>query len=516
MLRPTFSLLFTLVWTFVALGAPGDKGSPVDIAAFGKSRSWNDVEPGKFAKGIEWDEPRDFSIVDVELTSTEGLNLSDFSLEYWVSSWPSKARGGWTQTDTPWQGSWRRVSARTTQPGNLLQFEFNGLTPQENPNAVNWVGTSPHYRRALKVRLVGNSSDEFKVKALRIYGHSQWNRRDILVQSGCEGKPPAELSFTVYNGRIEGVSGRPGDLPTLLVSVAYTDHLSGSNDRTLITVKGSKYAFGFSVDEVISRRGLYIRSLGIFMGDPHLGDFQTYLRSGLLREGEDIIGRIDKEPAQTLDRARGEIPAFSMTRRSGRHALRYIPLGLPSVREKYGLDFNGNVFINKHGAKAMKEDLARMEWSGEEIYFRVGTGTIPDFRERENSARQSMLEGYLPVVQTTWETEGIEYNAEAFVTTAQAPFPKPWEARGDEATVLLLQLIMRNPGSKARKAHVWYYTTPQEELRLSEGILEARSSPGSENRSCPALRLVPRPSARSASLASSIPLSAPPHPSGPS
>lgn len=442
-----------VVMLYPAAVFPAPAASLVDLASFGQIRFWNDVEPGKFARGIEWDEPRDFSMVEVEFTSTAGLNFSTFSLEYWVSSWPSKARGGWTQTDTPWQGSWRRVSARTAQPANILRFEFEALSPEENPNAVNWVGTSPDYRRALKVRLVGNKIDEAKLEAIQVYGHSHWNRRDPLVQSGCEGKPSMELSFTAYNGRIEGVSKVPGGLPAVLVSLAYTDHVPGSNDRTIVTVKGSKYSFGFSVDDIGSRRFLYIRPLGIFIGDSHFGDFQTYLRSGLLRDGEDIISRIDKQPEQTLEGARGDVPALSMTGRSGRHPLRYVPLGLPSIREKYGLDFNGNIFINKQSAKAMKEDLAGMEWSGEEIYFRLGTGALPDFRARENSARQWMFDGYLPVVSTTWENEGIEFNQEALVTTA-GTLPKAWKARGDEPTLLLLRLTLSNHGNEARKAHL--------------------------------------------------------------
>ena len=455
-------------------GAPVPSDNLVDLAPFGQVRSWNDTGSDKFASGVEWDEPRDFSMVEIERTSAVGLGPSDLSLEYWVSSWPSKFSGGWTHTDTPWQGSWRKISAHIAQQANVLRFEFDPLTSQENLNADNWVGSLPSYRRALKLRLVGNKQDETKVKALHVYGHSHWNRKDVLIQSGCENKQPAELSFAAYNGRIEGVSQILGDLKTVLVSLAYTDHVPGSNDRTIVTVKGGQYSFGFSVDEVLLRQALYLRPLGIFIGDPRFGDFQTYLRSGLSRAGEDIISRTDRQPEQSLERARGEVPALSMTNRSGRHSLRYLPLGLPSVREKYGLDFNGNIFINKESAKAMKEDRARMEWSGEEVYFRLGTGTVPDFREREGSARQRMLEDHLPLASTMWENEGIEFNQETLVTTA-GPLPEAWKARGDEATLLLLRLTLSNHGQEPHRAHLWYYTTPQEDLRFSNGLLEARS-----------------------------------------
>src|SRR5262249_38164550 len=148
-------------------GVSAPRGDPVDLAPFGQVRSWDDAGPDKFATGVEWDEPRDFSLVVIEPTAAMALEVSDLAVEYWVSSWPSKSRGGWTQTDTPWQGSWRKISAHTAQSANVLRFEFDALTSQENPNAANWVGSLPNYRRALKLRLVGNKQDETKLKSFR-------------------------------------------------------------------------------------------------------------------------------------------------------------------------------------------------------------------------------------------------------------------------------------------------------------------------------------------------------------
>ena len=51
------------------------------------------TESDKFAMGIEWDEPRDFSQVEVEVGPTDKPRASDFWLEYWVSSWPSTVGG---------------------------------------------------------------------------------------------------------------------------------------------------------------------------------------------------------------------------------------------------------------------------------------------------------------------------------------------------------------------------------------------------------------------------------------
>jgi hypothetical protein len=66
--------------------------SLVDLASFGKTRSWTDTAPDRFAIGVEWDEPRDFSLVEVELNPVGNPSPSDLWLEYWVSSWTSAAR----------------------------------------------------------------------------------------------------------------------------------------------------------------------------------------------------------------------------------------------------------------------------------------------------------------------------------------------------------------------------------------------------------------------------------------
>lgn len=62
----------------------------------------------------------------------------------------------------------------------------------------------------------------------------------------------------------------------------------------------------------------------------------------------------------------------------------------------------------------MKEDLARMLWEGDEIYFRLGTGSVPDFQELELAATQQLLKGDLPLVITRWQAEGNAFEEEVY------------------------------------------------------------------------------------------------------
>jgi len=149
---------------------------------------------------------------------------------------------------------------------------------------------------------------------------------------------------------------------------------------------------------------------------------------------------VSKQPEQSLERATADVPALSMT---NRRPFRCVPLGFPGNRQKYGLLFNGNVFVSKRDSKLFAEEIARMLWDGDTITYRIGTGVIPEFRERERAARQQMLDDTLPVTITTWSAGGMEYRQEAFATLVSAPLG-PAENRGDEPSVLLMGLTARS------------------------------------------------------------------------
>ena len=455
------------LFTFSLLGAenlptPGDE---VDLAPFGHMRTW-DGNPG-----VEWDESRDVRRIEVDFVDEREIPSADsLHLEYWVSQWPPVLRGGWTPTDDPWQGEWRAVMASREVRRKTLVYRFLPLTEEENPNARNVPDFRPTFRRMLKfrVRFVGRPGTK---TGFRVYGSSRWNMREINVQTGCEGRPGFEAGVTAYNGIIIGSTPLQAEPRGLRFKVLYTEHAPSSHDRTILTIRGGSYAFGVSVNDVIRRKAVYVMPLGVFVGDAAVGEnFASWQASGNFRAAEDVISRIARQPEQTLDRAMGEIPALAFTARSGRHPYRYIPLGFPSSREKYGLDFNGNIFINKRSVKAMKEDLGRMLWKGDEIYFRLGTGSVPDFRERELAARQTLLEEYLPIVTTTWQNGEVEYTEEVYVTMLDAPLDDA-RLRGDEPTLLYMKLSARNPASRPAEAQVWLHVSPAERLELSKGML---------------------------------------------
>jgi hypothetical protein len=301
-----------------------------------------------------------------------------------------------------------------------------------------------------------------------VLGPSRWNVRDIRIESGCEGKPAGPLEVTAYNGRIARTTA---DENVTHVRVLYLEHYPDSNDRTVLRLHAGKASFGVSIDDLLQHKSIYIRDLGVFVGDEAAGaTFASYMASGGLHPGTDVISRVSKEGEQSLERATSEVPALSTRDRSGRHPNRYVPVGMFANREKYGVEFNGNLFISKHGSKAFADEQARMEWSGDELSYRVGTGAIPDFRERERSAVQSVVGEALPIVLTDWAQDGVAFHEEAFSTLLDAPLDT-WNIRGDETSVLLVRLNVKNTTAGRKDTTVWLHVTPQEELALQGGLL---------------------------------------------
>ena len=438
-------------------------GSPVDIAAFARKLT----SDGQL--GLEWDEPR--VVRKLEIIFEQNVpDPSTVHLDTWVSSWPPKPAGGWTKSDTPWQGVWREIAAKKSRRGNTLYFEFKPLTENENINVRNVPGYAPSFRKTLKIRirLDGNHA---AYSDLRAYGESFWNQRHVDVETGCEGKAAELVSTTAYNGEILDSTALPAPRQGLRLTVRYTEHPPLSADRTVLTIRCGNNAFGVSLDDVLFQKDIYVRPFGIFLGDAESGStFRSYVESGRMRPGQDIISRVSRQPEQSLEQATGQIPALAMTNRSGSHRLRYYPLGFPGSREKYGLDYNGNLFISKRSSKAMKEDTAHMLWEGDQIYFRIGTGDIPDFREREHAARQELLDGWLPRVTTRWEDRGLCFEEEAYSTLLDAPLDDQ-QLQGNEPSITLLRLDVRNSRPSPAAARIWLRISPPEKLRYDGGLL---------------------------------------------
>jgi hypothetical protein len=478
-----------LAWTLAValpLAASSSDSAPgqhANLAEFGVVKVWRAQEDGERVSthggrgwlipdshsgiGVEWDEPREFKRIEAEFASA--VKVDAVRLQYWVSTWPQvEGRGGWTATDSAWRGEWRDLRTDTVADGSRLAFTFLPLAEQENPNAKNRPGFAPTSRRALKIRIVASAAATLPpLLGIRVYGDTVWSRRRISVEGGCEGAPRHDLRFEVYNGSLLEVSARDA---VSHLDIAYLEHAPESGDRTLLGVQSGSHRFSVAVDDLALHKNIYVQTAGLFFSDGNGTQFKEWSSNGHLRPGQGIRSRVSARPEQSLERATAEIPALSTTANNGRHPHRYVPLGITGVREKFALEFNGNLFISKHGSKLFADELARMRWEGDKIRFHLGTGAIPDFRERERSAQQRLQADEIPIVSTNWETDGVQYRQEAFATLITG-FADPWSLTGGESAVAMIEATATNPGTGPQKAYVWLHIAPEEALSLDDGAL---------------------------------------------
>ncbi len=422
---------------------------PADLAPLGR------VHVADGTATVEWEEAREVN--ELRVKTRLPVKAEDVLAEYWVHTWPPKeSRGGWTESDSAFQGSWKKVEASINVNGREVQVRFQPLTTTENPNANNRPGYAPRSRLALKVRVTAPG-----VESISIYGTARWTTRTLRIDTTCDGKGEAkDLTTSIYNGHIQSQRSESGLLELNLEALTTRP---GLQSQAVLQLALRNHAFGVSLTDLARYQTIYVPSAGVSISDGSDGETcAEYLSSGRRRPGTDVSSRVGARAEQTLDRATSEIPALSKTFNNGRHPYRYVPLGLYGLREKIALEFNGNLFVSKHGTKLFADELTRLQWEGDKIRFRIGTNS--DYRERENSANQHMLEDVLPIVETSWITNGIEVREEAFATSLS------------DAVIALVRLQLKNRTDKPKVPGLSLAIAPSEPLCRKGDLLAVCSN----------------------------------------
>lgn len=292
--------------------------------------------------------------------------------------------------------------------------------------------------------------------------------------------------FRVYNGALESVrlwkpsagdaaDERPFHLRTdgapkalLLGVTAAEPSLPGSHDATIVTLEAGERTFSFAVADV-EKRPVYVPDFHVYVT---LARDPQFFSPAAVKAGERIREKLAREPEQTYGRASKEIPPLDPVKRQGERL--YVPLAADASWQKFAFEWGGNISISKQGTKAKGSELKRLEWAGDRIRWRIGTGAMPDFRREAKDSSLSVLDGYLPVATATWATDGIQYAERAFATLLSAPLSPDDPGRSEQTpAVLMLQLTAHNPGAQPGIAHVWLGTYPDEKVTFENGELLA-------------------------------------------
>lgn len=475
-----------------------------DIApdADGLFRPAWDASTGVWQIGLEWREPRDVRQVSIRFTSPDEVS-NDLRVQYWQHGWPTPAperlpgaRRGWIRRDDPWHGRWVTARGNASVVGEIFAFEFDPLdSPELGPGTEQQVVEAEHYlarfRRTIKLCILGRSAEPPRVAGLHAYSASTWREGQVDIRFGIGGQARGDWSghAQAQNGYVlrvtplgfaEGEDLDPkgrwrcrvrDQAKGVRLQILYADCDPASTDGTRITLHTRAHSVTFAIADLL-RGPIYIKDYDLLITWAEQPIKFAALKAQIAAMPRPIYQRVPQEPEQSLQRALADIPPLDVTKQAPFG--RYLPLGVEAGRQEFAVRYNGELFADKPHLKLKGRDAARLLWPGQQLRYCFGTGDPPDFREGRDVTRQSLLDGWLPVVTSRWMDREIEYEQTAFAALLDGPMTPPQARRGDEDVVVIARVMMRNATSGRKRAQVWIAITPQESLDLQGELLLAR------------------------------------------
>lgn len=443
---------------------------------------------GHYVYGLQWAEERDIKEIRVHFRKEHPGN--NFVVQYWFRNWPYPPPRMPSIEDPvadPWQGKWLNAAIREDCQGAECRITFRPLEVAEDPAANNLPGVT--YRRTIKLRLV--FSEDPQIDRVSVFTGSVIKPVQVRLELGA-GESDTHVwegKIEVYNGWLKGLSlwkgasndstaagnfrvTTAGTTKGLLLTLAATGpSLPGSNDLTIVTVNAGERTFSFAIPDV-EKGPVYVAPFHAYVT---LASNPEKFSSSIIKKGAKIREKLAQEPEQSYERASREIPAPNPVQRENNSPL-YLPLAGDSSWQKFAFEWGGNIYVSKRADKAKVAELKRLEWKGDRINWRIGTGATPSFRPGWRDSSLSTLDGYLPVAICTWSSGGIHYSEEGFATLLSGPLSPQAADRSEETpAVLMLKLTAKNPGNAAKTSHVWLATEPAENVTFKNGELLAEN-----------------------------------------
>ncbi len=501
--------------------------TPIDLAQFAETRWWtgtqrhdlivhpltpdaggillpaHDPLSGAWHWGLEWSEPRDVRQVVVQFA---GAPPSKVQIQYWQNTWPTPAperlpgaRRGWIGRDDPWHGQWVAVRGEQIVEGTKMTFNFDpvDLPELQGIRSSAQLEQAEHYlarfRRTLKVRIVCFDAQQPRITELHAYSDAMWLEGDIDILFGVESEIPQN-----WSGWVEAINGTILDITSLYfdgddavlsdnhwkfhqsenttranvkgirLHVRYASCDARSGDRTILSLHTRARSFSFLMHD-LGHGPIYIPDYGVYISWTDGPSFEAY-KTEMAAKPQPIYDRIAGEPEHSLDRAMREIPPLDVIKQDSYTGLgRYLPLSVEAGRQEFAIRHNGELFADKDQLKLQGRDAAHLLWSGPRMRFRYGTSDPPDFRESGHTTHQSLMDGWLPVVNSQWVDRDIEVEQTTFVTLLDGPLTTLELRKGDEDSVAMQRFTLRNTTHTRKQASFWLVITPQEHLQLEDG-----------------------------------------------
>ena len=451
-------------------------------------------EKSEWHIGFEWDEPRDVKNIWLRFKDKSSLpDKKDIMIQYWGGNWPMDlpesrlgAARGWINKDDPWQGGWK--TAIIEVDGNALDFRitFVPLDYVEMPDRKNLedsIGYNVRYRRTLKLRIIVKSKNEPVMSDINISSGSKW-RKGLCYIHFEKFEKEIGGSLTAYNGYLYAADNSTDKCPWvkhhaftkladskyIKVEYLFSSASENSGERTVLTIYTPLFASSFLPYELADGL-IWIKDNGIVVTGSDSQDGYASAVSSINTGRIAIYDRVKQENEQSYERVCREMPPIDKIKVNdvwdGKG--RYVPLTCDGTRKEFYLRYNGEIFSDKEKIRAAGKDLKDVLWPGKEIRYRFGTGEPLDFRENKDVTCQSLLENYLPIVESRWLDREIEYTQTAFACFCRDDSMDYLQIKGDEEIAVLVKINIRNTTFGRKNACLCMDITPLERLEISEG-----------------------------------------------
>ncbi len=237
---------------------------------------------GRSCIGLQWLERRILREVAVEFANESASPASDsVDVQAWVG-------------ESPWQGGWHPVEGKLAQHGNRLSMKIDRIASPE-------IG-----RGTWKIRWIWPDSGTPATVSRPVALTSRtWKTADIRLEIA-DVSPKGIARIEMYNGEIvspeSGVSLAWDMSKPIHLSIRYIEPRSWESDRTVIRFSDETFACGIAVDDLLSRKAVWVQDHYLFAAiEPDGPSVYDYLSQ--MAGKETILERVRRMPDQTFEQA---------------------------------------------------------------------------------------------------------------------------------------------------------------------------------------------------------------------
>jgi len=461
----------------------------VDVVPFATRQEW--TTPCDYE--IWWEDPRDLYQVAVQFAPGTAPDPEAVSVRYWQHSWPEvrlpkgdpvgSGRSGWLAIDDWTNGRWQKADCEFEQEGDIWSCTFCPLDQKEYPDERDFPAT---FRRTLKVQLHLREPGAH-IQAVQAHTDSKWREAEVAIEWKSPSGAPATWDgyLQVFNGALEAVEPLTSET-TVLDTANWQSAIAGiatggihatiryannedanSYDRTIVTLRSEGHSFSFAMDDVLTEKMIYVRDLGVLVSRADAGvrlaDFDAAWEA---RIDKTLYKRVHALPEQTWERAWAHMPA---KRRF------YFVLGCEGGRQKFAVQPGGEILLRENFVRQVPgKDTPRLGWEGKELRYGFGFPAV-------EPGDRSIMDGYLPVIQTTWVDGDLCYEQEAYATWLLGDMRKERMA-GDDPVVALVRIRITNQGAQPTPTHLHLSAAVDEQtperLKEQDGLVFATNPAG--------------------------------------